>query len=365
MEKIKIGIIGCGNISQAYFNGAKIFKNIEVVACADLNRAAADAKATENNVKAMGVEELLADRKIDIVLNLTIPKVHAELNMRILEAGKHAYCEKPLAVTKADAERTLALAKKKKLRVGCAPDTFLGAGLQTCRKVIDDGWIGRPIGGTAFMMGHGPEAWHPNPMFFYEKGAGPMLDMGPYYVTALIHLLGPVKSVCATTAISFPERVATCEQHFGRRLSVEVQTHLSGTLEFVSGALVTMVMSFDVWRHGHSPIEIYGSEGSMQVPDPNTFGGPVRLFRPGAEAWADSVLTHKYAKGSRSIGMADMAKGIQDKRPHRCSGDLAYHALDVMLSFEESSKTRRHVELKSQCDQPKAFPTDQIEGVLD
>ena len=365
MNKVKVGIIGCGNISQAYFNGAKVFRNIEIAACADIVRAAAEAKGTENKVKVLEVDELLSSPEIDIVLNLTIPKVHAEISARALEAGKHAYCEKPLATTTEEAAKVLALAKKKKLRIGCAPDTFLGAGHQTSRKIIDDGWIGKPIGGTAFMLGHGPEAWHPNPMFFYEKGAGPMLDLGPYYVTALINMLGPVKTVSASTAITFPERIATCEQHFGKLLPVEVATHLSGSLEFANGAIVTMVMSFDVWKHGHSPIEIYGTEGSMQVPDPNGFGGPVKIFRPGSENWTESVLTHKYAKNMRSIGLADMAKGITDKRPHRCSGDLAYHALEVMMAFEESSKARRHVQLKSQCEQPKAFPTNQIEGVLD
>ncbi len=365
MRKIGVGIIGCGNISQAYFNGAKVFKNIEIVACADQNRAAAEAKAAENSTTAQSVEELLANPNVDVVLNLTIPKAHTEVNLKALNAGKHVYLEKPLAVVRADAEKTLKLAKRKKLRVGCAPDTFLGAGLQTSRKLIDDGFIGKPIGGTAFMMCHGHESWHPNPGFYYERGGGPMLDMGPYYLTALIHLLGPIKTVSASTACSFPVRTCTCEAQFGRRLPVSVQTHQAGVLEFACGAIITLTMSFDVWKHTHSRIEIYGSEGSLQVPDPNTFGGPVKLFRPEDEDWREATLTHKYAKNMRSIGLADMAKGIVDKRPHRCSGELAFHALDAMLAFEESAKSRRHIILKSGCAQPAAFPTNQVEGLLD
>lgn len=364
-EKMKIGIIGCGNICQAYFNGAKKFDNVEIVACSDVNMKAAEAKATENNVKAMTVDDVLKDQDIQIILNLTIPKAHAEVSLRALEAGKHVHCEKPLAVTREDGRKVLDLANKKNLKVGCAPDTFLGAGLQTCRKIIDDGWIGRPIGGTAFMMGRGPEGWHPNPMFFYEKGAGPMFDMGPYYITALVHLLGPVKALAACTATSFPERVATCKEQFGKKLKVEVSTHLSGSLEFHSGAIVNTTMSFDVHRHGHSPIEIYGSEGSLQVPDPNSFGGPVKIFRPGNENWCDSTLTHLYSANNRGIGMADMAKGIQTGRPHRCSGELAFHVLDVMHAFDESSTSRRHATLQSSCERPKALPTGMFEGHLD
>lgn len=364
-EKMKVGIIGCGNISQAYFNGAKVFDNVEIAACADINTKAAQAKAAENNVRAVEVEDMLKDPEIGIVVNLTLPKVHAEVSVKALEAGKHVHCEKPLAVNRLEGRMVLDVAARKGLRVGCAPDTFLGAGYQTCRKVIDDGWIGRPVAGTAFMMCHGHESWHPNPMFYYEKGGGPMFDMGPYYLTALVHLLGPVKAVSASVAVSFPERIATSKEQVGRRIKVEVPTHLAGTLEFHGGAIVSIVMSFDVHRHGHSPIEIYGSEGTLHAPDPNGFGGPVRIFRAGNENWSDLPLTHGYASNTRGIGMADMAKGIQSGRAHRCSGELACHVLDVMQAFEESSDSRRHVAIESRCDRPKAFPTGMIPGSLD
>jgi predicted dehydrogenase len=364
-KKMRIGIIGCGNISQIYLTNGKTFNDIELVACADINMAAAQAKATEHNIKAMTVDELIKSPEIDMVINLTIPKAHAEINLKVLNAGKHVHCEKPLAISLEDGKKIVDLAKKKGLKVGCAPDTFLGAGLQTCRKIIDDGWIGKPFGGSAVMMGRGPEAWHPNPFFFYEKGGGPMFDIGPYYMTALVHLLGSVKSVCAYTKVTFPERVAGCKEHFGKKIKVEIPTHYSGSLEFHNGAIVNVMISFDVFKHGHSPIEIYGSEGSLMVPDPNSFGGPVKIFRAGSENWSESVLTHRYAKNSRIIGAADIACAVKSGRPHRASGDLAYHVLEIMHSFELSSKARKHIDLKSKCAQPAPLPTNLMEGMLD
>ncbi len=365
-DKLNVGIIGCGNISQAYFNGLKMFPHaVEVSACADLSPQAADSKARENGVRALSVEALLADSGIDMVINLTIPKAHAEIALRALAAGKHVHSEKPFAVTREEGQKILALAKERKLRVGCAPDTFLGAGLQTSRKLIDDGWIGRPVAGTAFMMGRGPESWHPNPFFFYETGGGPMFDMGPYYVTALVHLLGPVKRVAAITAVSFKERIAGCKEHFGKKISVKVPTHLAGTLEFVQGAIVTLVTSFDVHAHKHPCIQIFGSEGSLNVPDPNSFGGPVAVFRPGSPDWAELPLANPYHENSRGIGAADMADGIRSGRPHRCSGELAYHVLDVMHSFEESSQSGQIVTLKSTCAQPAALPLGLRKGSLE
>lgn len=362
---MKVGIIGCGNISQAYFNASKTFRMLEVTACADLNMDAARAKATENKVKAVTVDELLTDPEIGAVINLTIPKAHAEISLRALENGKHVHSEKPLAISREDGKKILALAKKRKLRVGCAPDTFLGAGLQTCRKLVDDNWIGRPVAGTAFMMGHGPEAWHPNPSFFYQKGAGPMFDMGPYYITALIHLLGPVKRVCANTTAAQKERMATCKEHFGEMLKVDVPTHYSGSLEFHNGAIITLTISFDVWKHGHAPIELYGIEGSLQVPDPNTFGGQVRVFRPGNPDWREQAYSHGYADNMRSIGLADMICAIKSGRPHRCNGEMAYHVLDVFYALEESSASGRHVTLESTCAQPAPLPTGLPNGLLD
>lgn len=362
-SKVRLGIIGCGNISQAYFNGAKIFEVLEVVACADLNPEAARAKAEENGCLAQTVDELLANPEVDLVINLTIPAVHAEVSLAALQAGKHVHSEKPLAVHLDDARKVIRLAEEKNLLVGCAPDTFLGGGLQTSRKIVDDGWIGRVVGGTAFCMSRGAESWHPNPGFFYEVGGG-MFDMAPYYVTALVHLLGPVKEVCAVTTRAFNERTATCKEQFGKLLPVSVPTHNSGILTFHSGAVVTMTISFDVLRHGHSPIELYGTEGSLKVPDPNTFGGPVELWTPASGEWQGQALSHRYIKNSRSIGAADMAYAILSggTRIHRSSGALAFHALEVMHAFETSSNSKKTVTIESKPLQPEALPLGLIEG---
>jgi len=364
-KTIGIGIIGCGNISQAYFKGANAFEVLKVVSCADINMETARAKAEENGCKAQTVKALLANKDVDLVINLTIPAVHAEVSLAALKAGKHVHSEKPLAVKLEDGKAIMDLAKEKGLLVGCAPDTFLGAGLQTCRKLVDDGWIGRVVSGTVFMMSSGPESWHPNPFFFYQTGAGPMFDMGPYYITALVHLLGPVKRVSAITSRAFEERIATCKEHFGAKIPVDVPTHYSGALEFHSGATITATISFDVHRHGHSPIELYGTEGSLKVPDPNTFGGPVEMFTHAQGDWQKQALSHPYADNMRGIGAADMAYAILGKRKHRASGALAYHALEVMHAFEKSSTAGEHVMIKSKPEQPAALPLGLIRGRLD
>ena len=365
-SKVRVGIIGCGNISQAYFNGAKLFEVLEVVACADLNPEAAKAKAEENGCVAQSVDELLANQDVDLVINLTIPAVHAEVSLAALNAGKHVHCEKPLAVHLDDAKKVLATAENKGLLVGCAPDTFLGAGLQTARKMVDDGWIGSVFSGTAFLMSRGPESWHPNPAFFYEVGGGPMFDMGPYYITALVHLLGPVKEVSGVTTSAFKERIATCKEQFGKLLPVSVPTHSSGTLVFHSGAVVTVTISFNVHRHGHSPIELYGSEGSLKVPDPNTFDGPLEVWTPTSGEWRNQALCYPYSENSRSIGAADMAYAILSggKRRHRSSGALAYHVLEVMHAFEKSSTLKKQVSIESTPPQPEPLPLGLIKGRL-
>ncbi|MFH1378138.1 MAG: Gfo/Idh/MocA family oxidoreductase [Planctomycetota bacterium] len=365
MKPMIIGIIGCGNISNIYMKNAARFPVLKLKSCADINQAAADAKAAEYNIQSTSVDAMLADPEIEMIINLTIPAVHAKINNQILNAGKHAYAEKPIATTLEDARGTLALAKKKKLRVGCAPDTFLGAGLQTCRKIIDDGWIGKPLAGTAFMLGGGPEGWHPNPAFFYEKGAGPMLDVGVYYITALVHLLGPAKAVTAVTGRGFPYRLATCKEHFNEKLKIEVPTHYAGVIEFKSGALITTTVSFDIKKHTHSPIEIYGESGTLGVPDPNTFGNDVKLFRPGNTEWKTMSYVSAYSENSRILGAADMATAIRTNRPHRASGDLAFHVLDIMYAFERASDAGKRVELDSRCDQPAPFPMDLVTGLLD
>ncbi len=367
MEKrIRVGVIGCGAISAAYFKGCAPFPILDIVACADLDVERARAKATEFGVpRACAADELLADPDIQLVLNLTVPKAHAEVNLAVLRAGKHAYCEKPFAVSREEGKPVLALAKKKRLRVGCAPDTFLGGGIQTARKLIDDGAIGQPVAATAFMMTHGPEAWHPNPDFYYQRGGGPMFDMGPYYLTALVNLLGPVKEVTGTARISFPKRTITNpERRFGEKINVEIPTHVVGVLNFASGAVGTIITSFDVWGHTLPRIEVYGADGSLSVPDPNRFDGPVRLLRAGAKEWTDVPLTHR-AEVGRGIGLADVAHGIVGRRPHRASGELAFHVLDIMQAIHEASDSGRRVKLKSTCAKPAALPVGLELGELD
>lgn len=356
MATVKIGIIGCGNISGIYFKAGKTFGNIEVTACADLDPDRARAKAEEHGVRALSVEELLGDPGVDIVLNLTVPKVHAAVSMQVLDAGKHVYSEKPLATKRVDGRSILDLARSKGLRVGSAPDTFLGAGLQTCRKLIDDGWIGRPVAATGFMMCHGHESWHPDPEFYYETGGGPMFDMGPYYLTALISLLGPVTRLCGSAQTTFPERTITSEKKYGKRINVETPTHIAGVMDFREGAVATLVTSFDVWAANLPPLEIYGTEGSLSVPDPNTFGGAVSVRRMGSNEWTVVPHTHGFAENSRGIGVADMAAAIARDRPHRASGDLAYHVLDVMEGFVDASRTGSYYLPESSVDRPAPLP---------
>lgn len=365
MGKVKVGIIGCGNISGIYFQSGKTFDIIDIVACADLMMDRAKKAAADHGVpKACTVEELLADPEIQIVVNLTIPGAHAEVALKTLEAGKSTHGEKPLAVTREDGQQMLDLAASKGLRVGCAPDTFMGAGIQTCRKLIDDGWIGEPVGATAFMLCPGHESWHPDPEFYYKKGGGPVFDMGPYYLTALVNLLGPVKSVMGYTRTTHEYRTITSAPKFGTKVKVDVPTHVAGTLEFGNGALGTIIQSFDVHGHHLPNIEIYGTEGSIQVPDPNGFGGPVFVKR-GRGDWKEMPLSHIYHDNSRGIGVADMAYGLISGREHRASGDLAFHVLDIMHALHDSSDGGRRVKLKSKCKRPAAMPMGLVHGFLD
>jgi predicted dehydrogenase len=259
----------------------------------------------------------------------------------------------------------LDLAAARGLRVGCAPDTFLGGGLQTCRKLIDDGWIGQPVAASAFFVSHGPERWHPDPVFFFQPGAGPMFDMGPYYLTTLINLLGPIQSISASARASFAERLILSQPRYGQTITVNTPTHVAGTLDFASGAIATMITSFDVWASDLPRIEIYGTEGTLNVPDPNTFHGPVRVRRAGATEWGEIPLTHGYSENSRGLGVADLATALVSGRPHRASGDLAFHVLDAMHAFLDSAREGRRIDLTSSCDRPAALPLNLLPGRLD
>jgi predicted dehydrogenase len=358
MKKVNLGIIGCGFISSIYIETCKQLPIINIIACADLDVDRAKEKAEEFDIpKGCSVDELLSDPNIDLVLNLTIPLAHAVVTISALESGKHVYSEKPFAVSLEDGQRILTLSKKKGLIVGAAPDTFLGGGIQSCRKLIDEGWIGQPIAATAFMMNHGTEHWHPNPEFYYQAGGGPMFDMGPYYLTALINLIGPIHRVTGCTRVTFPERTILSNQRRGTKIKVEVPTHIAGVLEFENGAIGTMITSFDVWGHHLPYIEIYGTTGSLKVPDPDTFGGPIYLRKQGENNWTEVPLTHGFSENSRGIGLADMANSLLTNHQHRANGDLAFHVLEIMHGFHLSSTNQAHYQLKSTCVRPEPLPS--------
>jgi predicted dehydrogenase len=365
MDRVGIGIIGCGNISAAYLKAARRFPLLDVKAVADLNPAAAEARGAEFGIPAKSVDALLADPSVEIIVNLTVPLAHVEVDLKAIAAGKHVHSEKPLAIDTAEAKPLLDAAKAKGLRVGCAPDTFLGGAHQTCRKLIDDGAIGQPLAGTAFFMCPGHERWHPSPAFYYLRGGGPVLDMAPYYVTDLVNLLGPVAQVSAITSRARATRTITSQPLAGTKIPVEVATHAAATLAFVSGPVVTMVMSFDVPRHRHKPIELYGSEGAMAVPDPNWFGGQIEIGTAAGD-WRAVITEHAYANGNfRIIGVADMAHAIRKNRPHRASGALAYHVLEVMEAVQRSSDEGRHIAIESRPERPAMLPADLMPGDLD
>jgi predicted dehydrogenase len=366
MAPVRVGLVGCGTISGIYLQNARRFESFEVVACADVIAERAQARATEYGVpRACSVDELLADPSVEVVLNLTIPRAHGEVGLAALAANKSVYNEKPLAIRPADAQRMLALAAERGLRVGGAPDTFLGGGLQSCRHYLDQGLIGAPVAAVAFFLNHGHEHWHPDPDFYYQAGAGPLFDMGPYYLTALVSLIGPIRRVTSLARASFVERTVTSQPKYGTRIQVNTPTHVAGLLDFAAGAVGTIITSFDVWPTELPRIEIYGTEGSLSVPDPNTFGGPVRLRRPGAKEWEDLPLTHGYLENSRGLGLADLAYALRSGREHRASAALTYHVLDAMQSLLDASVAGRHLDLASTCARPAPLPTGLAPFTLD
>jgi len=366
MVKTKIGIIGCGNISGAYLGAGQRFEILDIVACADMVPERAQAKAADFGVpRACSVEELLADPEIEIAVNLTIPHAHAEVALAALEAGKSTYSEKPFAVHREDGERVLALAEARGLLVGCAPDTFLGGGIQTCRKIIDDGLIGEPIASSAHMMSHGHEHWHPDPEFYYKPGGGPLFDMGPYYLTALVNLIGPVDRVSGVAKTTFLQRRITSQPKDGQVINVECPTHTTAILQFANGAVGTITTTFDVWAAQLPAIEIYGTKGTLAVSNPNSFDGPVRVYLSSSGQWQEVPLSHGYTEQNRGIGVADMAYALRSGRPHRASGALALHVLDIMQSVYDSSDSGCAVELRSQCERPAALPVGMAPRTLD
>lgn len=360
MEPVRIGIVGCGNISGIYFHNLGSYRSTTVVACADLDLDRAKAAAEKHGVPlALSPDDLISHPDVELVVNLTIPAAHGPVAQQAVEHGKHVYNEKPLTSTRAEAAELLKRAGEKGVLVGGAPDTFLGGGIQTCRRLIDEGRIGEPLAAQAFMLCRGHESWHPAPEFYYQKGGGPMLDMGPYYVTALVNLLGPVRRVTGSVRASFPTRLITSQPKSGTIIKVETPTHLAGVMDFASGVIGEITTSFDVMHARLSPITIYGSEGTLHVPDPNGFGGDIEVRGVGDQDWTHISLAAGFNDNERGVGVLDMAYAIRNGGLARASGALAYHVLDVMLAFEDASNAGKHVDIKTKVQRPEPFAAGQ------
>lgn len=375
MDKLGIGIIGCGNISAAYLRLAPLFKGLEVRAVADMNMDAAKARAEEFNTKAQSVDDLLANKDVDVVINLTIPDAHFAVSMRAIEAGKHVYSEKPLTLTVADGIALRDAAAKRKLAVGCAPDTFLGGAHQQARAILDEGRIGTVTAAVAAVQNHGPEGWHPNPFFFFLPGAGPMLDLGPYYVANLINFLGPVKRVGALTSSQTPTRTVGSGALAGQSIPVKTPTNIHALLEFHSGATVQLSTSWDVWHHKRNHFELYGTEGTLYVPDPNFFGGTVEVAgRDGklvtVEPWAHPFgVINQHHNGRdlanyRTAGLADMVQALMAGRDARCSLERTLHGVEVMTAALKSGETGQFVTLETTCTRPAALSPAEAHAML-
>ena len=376
MAKAGLGVVGCGNIAVTYMRNAALFGNVRLVSCADIVPEMAVRRASEHGIRAQGVDDLLANPEIDLVLNLTIPAAHFDVAMSALSAGKHVFTEKPLATSAADGRRLLAEARARRLLLGAAPDTFLGAAGRRARKLMDSGAIGRAVTGTAFMLGRGMEHWHPNPQFYYQPGGGPVFDMGPYYLTMLVNLLGPVARVMAMTRSGQRERLITAEGPYrNTTFKVGTPTTALSLLEFRAGATVAFGASWDVFRHSNHPIELHGTEGSMRLPDPDTFGGTVSLSERGAE-WADfasegelfGARNWPYAAPDRAnyrmLGVADLVRARQAGAMPRASGDLALHVLDIMEAILTSGAGGKPVLLDSDIAQPAPLTDAQAQNLL-
>ncbi len=369
---MKVGIIGCGNISETYFNSQNLFNNFEIISCADINEEVAKKSALIFNVQYQTIEDILSNKEIDLIINLTVPSAHKEIIINSLKAGKHCFSEKPLAISIAESYEIFRLSKEKNLYVGCAPDTFLGAAGQKARNLIDKNTIGKIVLGTFNLMSHGMEDWHPNPDFFFKAGAGPVFDVGVYYITQLVNLIGPVKSIIATRKIVSDERTITSHPRYGEKIKVETPTTLIGILEFRNNAKIQFFCSWDVWKHKHSTIELYGTNGSMVIPDPNFFSGDVLISIKGKD-WEinnnDNMLLGIPNKidtnGSkianyRGIGLSEMINSIENQLESRCSLDLSMHVLEVMEGIIISSKEQKTYNLKTRPPQPQYFDEKHI-----
>lgn len=374
-RELGVGIIGCGNISTTYFSLAPLFKGLKVLACSDVNMNAAELRQEEYGVRAQTVEALLKNDELDLIVNLTIPDAHFPVSKAILEAGKHVYSEKPLVLSLEQGEELRGLAKAKGLAVGCAPDTFLGGAHQLARSYINEGRIGRVTSGTCHVMSPGMEMWHPNPDFFFLPGGGPVLDLGPYYIANLINLIGPVKRVAALTSMASETRTISSQPRAGEVIPVKTPTNIHALLEFQNGATVTLTASWDVWSHRHGNMELYGTEGSLYLPDPNFFGGTVEASGRGKEIHPLEMWDHPFAIDNqehaagpranyRTAGLADMAVALIEGRDARCSLDRALHGVDVMTAILKSGETGEFVTLSTTCTQPAALGIEEARALL-
>jgi predicted dehydrogenase len=370
-----VGIIGCGNISAAYFRLIPLYNNLKVVACTDINMAAAKARADEFGVPAQEMKDLLANPDVDVVVNLTIPEAHYPVSKQALEAGKHVYSEKPFVLTLEQGEDLRNIAAAKNLRVGSAPDTYLGGSHQFCRNLIDSGRVGKIMSGTAHVLGPGMEMWHPNPDFFFKPGGGPILDMGPYYVNNLVNLIGPVKRVTALANKAKQERTISNGPRSGEKVPVIVMTNVHAILEFVSGAQVALMASWDVWAHRHQNMELYGTDGAIFVPDPNFFGGKVEVAGTDrdpkeVDVWDHPLTAKNYQfdwgtqANYRGVGLSDMMAGVEHARDYRCSLDRSLHTIDVLTSILKSADEGRALDISTSCSQPAAFGIDEAKALL-
>lgn len=352
---LNVGMVGVGCISGIYLkNFFEVFKDVKLVAVCDLIRERAENAQKQYNIPKLydTMDQLFADPEIDLVLNLTRPYQHFEVSKAAILAGKHVYCEKPLGADLEEGLELVRLAKEKNLFLGGAPDTFMGAGIQSCRKLIDDGLIGEVVGGRCVMASHGVESWHPDPDFYYQRGGGPLFDMGPYYITALINLLGGIQKVYGYAHTSYKERLITAEPHVGEIIKVNTPTHIESFLTFDSGITVSLLTSFDIYDTKQTNIEIYGTKGTLYVPDPNCFGGSIVLengikgdkcailFKNGETGKLEEYpLTFDYDENSRCLGLDDMAVAIETGRPGRTTYRQTFHVLETMAGVLKSAET--------------------------
>ena len=372
---MKVGIIGCGNISETYFNCQKIFNNFEIIACADINTEFANESAEKFNIKAQSVDDILSNKDIDLIINLTIPSAHKEIIINSLKVGKHCFSEKPLAINFNDGLQIQKISKEKSITIGCAPDTFLGATGQKARTLIDNNEIGKVVLGTFNIMSHGMEDWHPNPDFFFKPGAGPVFDLGVYYLTQLINLNGSINSVFATSGTASKERIITSQPRKGEKIIVETPTTLMGVLNFNNGSKIQFFCSWDVWSHTHSNIELYGLEGSMILPDPNFFSGDIKVSKKNNN-WIKinndkmllgipnlSDIGGSKVANYRGIGLSEMVDAITNNRQPRCSLDLALHTLEVMEGIIKSSETNKIINMTTKTEKPQILDENKIQSL--